>query len=255
MSLAVPTKNVLGVNLALLDYDSAVQAISYLSQQDRPSAVSFCNTHLVAEAASNPDFCKVLGDFDLNFPDGMPLVWALNWQGAGLKDRVYGPYLMRAFFEVSPNRPPLRHFLFGSTPETLAALRQRLTALDPGANIVGHLSPPFRPLSEADQATFANHIISTSPDCIWVAMGGVKQERWIAQNIHRYPRGVFLAVGDAFALLSGQADFAPAWMQKNGLTWLYRLAKDPKRLASRYLVHNTLYCWHTFKEFLHPRNK
>jgi N-acetylglucosaminyldiphosphoundecaprenol N-acetyl-beta-D-mannosaminyltransferase len=31
---------------------------------------------------------------------------------------------------------------------------------------------------------------------------------------------------------------APAWMQRHGLEWLYRLVQEPKRLWRRYMATN-----------------
>ena len=120
--------------------------------------------------------------------------------------------------------------------------------LRPEVQIVGHLSPPFRPWQEEDEAGFARTIGAAAPDFIWVALGGVKQETWIARNRHRYARGVFLAVGDAFELLAERRRFAPAWMQRLGLTWVYRLAQEPRRLWKRYLTHNSVFAFYAAVE-------
>jgi N-acetylglucosaminyldiphosphoundecaprenol N-acetyl-beta-D-mannosaminyltransferase len=56
---------------------------------------------------------------------------------------------------------------------------------------------------------------------------------------------VFLAVGDAFTLLTGRRQFAPAWMQRLGLTWLYRMSREPGRLGPRYLRYNALYLYYS----------
>ena len=53
------------------------------------------NTHIFAEAQHDQDFRRVMARFDLVLPNGMPVVWALNWFGAGLRDPVYAPYFMR----------------------------------------------------------------------------------------------------------------------------------------------------------------
>jgi UDP-N-acetyl-D-mannosaminuronic acid transferase (WecB/TagA/CpsF family) len=45
-----------------------------------------------------------------------------------------------------------------------------------------------------------------------------------------------IGVGAAFALWAGERSMAPAWMQNNGLEWLFRLCQEPTRLAGRYLV-------------------
>ena len=34
---------------------------------------------------------------------------------------------------------------------------------------------------------------------------------------------------------------APPWMQRPGLTWLFRTASEPRRLLNRYLRYNTLF--------------
>ena len=235
---ACPTGTVLTTKLSLLSYREAMGRIWELVKLDRPSAVSFCNTHLVAEAAENPHFHAVLEKFDLNFPDGMPLKWVLNWHGANLCDRVYGPVLMQS---VLAEPIPLRHFLFGSTSQTLEKLVEKQFAPGGPHVVAGTLSPPFRPFTQEDDDRFADEISSANPDCIWVCLGGVRQEQWIAENLHRYKRGVFLAVGDAFSLLAGETRFAPRFMQRAGLTWLFRLSQDPGRLWSRYFYYNLLF--------------
>jgi len=75
-------------------------------------------------------------------------------------------------------------------------------------------------------------------------------ERWIIQNQPRYNRGVFLAVGDAFTLLSGRRPFAPKWMQRSGLTWLYRMISEPRRLGPRYLRYNSLFVCYFVRDWL-----
>ncbi|WP_168195519.1 WecB/TagA/CpsF family glycosyltransferase [Bradyrhizobium sp. NAS80.1] len=208
---------ILGTSVACATYDSALARIMALARERRPTAVCPTNTHILGEARHNPDFARVLAGFDLVLPDGMPVVWALNFGGADLKDRVYGPYTMRLVVQHTPR--PWRHFFFGDSEECLVELRRALVQLQPDIDIVGMLSPPFRPFTESDEVLFADTINRADPDFVWVALPGVRMERWISDNQTRYRRGVFLAVGDAFALLSGRRSFAPPWMQRMGLTW------------------------------------
>ncbi len=192
-----------------------------------------------------------MSKFDLVLPDGMPVVWALNLRGAGLSDRVYGPYFMKYVLQNTPR--PWRHFFFGDTEEVLEALKQAAIKLQPEIEIVGALSPPFRQWTESDEAGFAQAINSAAPDFVWVALAGGRMEQWIIGNQSRYNRGVFLAVGDAFTLLSGRRPFAPRWMQRLGLTWLYRVASEPARLGPRYLKYNLLYLFYLLEEVLRRR--
>jgi N-acetylglucosaminyldiphosphoundecaprenol N-acetyl-beta-D-mannosaminyltransferase len=233
---------ILGMPVASVTYDSALEYVKQLAREPRPTAVCPANTHILAEARHNPEFARVLAKFDLVLPDGMPIVWALNRLGAKLADRVYGPYFMRHTLRNTPR--PWRHFFFGDTEACLAQLRRVATQLQPDIEICGAISPPFRSLTETDDESFAEVINRAAPDFIWVALPGVRMERWIIANQPRFQRGVFLAVGDAFSLLSGHRLFAPTWMQRMGLTWFYRFSSEPLRLGPRYLRYNSLFLFY-----------
>jgi N-acetylglucosaminyldiphosphoundecaprenol N-acetyl-beta-D-mannosaminyltransferase len=125
--------------------------------------------------------------------------------------------------------------------------------LQPDIEIVGMLSPPFRPFTQADDVSFADTINRANPDFVWVALPGVRMERWIIDNQARFRKGVFLAVGDAFTLLSGRQSYAPQWMQRTGLTWAFRLYKEPLRLGPRYLRFNSMFIFYLLWDVLRGR--
>jgi N-acetylglucosaminyldiphosphoundecaprenol N-acetyl-beta-D-mannosaminyltransferase len=232
--------------VALVDYSSAIAECQRLACEPRPAAVSASNTHIIALARRDPDFAATMRLFDMVLPDGMPLVWSLNSNGASLKDRVYGPYFMRRLVAATPS--PWRHFFFGSTVETLQSLIAGLQDDCPGLEVAGTLSPPFRDWDDNEEESFAQAIARSGADFIWVALGGERQEKWIIRNLHRHRRGVFLAVGDAFPLLAGERPFAPDWMQRTGTTWAFRLLQEPNRLWRRYTRFNTLFLYYTVRD-------
>ena len=59
-----------------------------------------------------------------------------------------------------------------------------------------------------------------------------------------------MGVGGSFDVVSGITRRAPAWMQRNGLEWLYRVMQEPRRMWKRYLVTNTLFIIMTIKHKL-----
>nr|MBA2528544.1 WecB/TagA/CpsF family glycosyltransferase [Euzebyales bacterium] len=63
-------------------------------------------------------------------------------------------------------------------------------------------------------------------------------------------RAAMMAVGAAFDYYAGTLARPPAWMQRAGLEWLFRLTQDPKRLWRRYLVHNTLFVAYLLRALL-----
>ena len=245
----VPRKiPILGTPVAVVDYASAIEESKRLAAEARPASVAASNTHIISLARHDPLFGAVMERFDLVLPDGMPLRWALNARGAGLKDRVYGPYFMEQMVRAAPR--PWRHFFFGGTRETLDDLVAHLRNIQPDIEVAGTMSPPFRAWTEEDEQSFAAQIAEAKADFVWVALGGERQERWIISNLNRHSRGVFFAVGDAFVLLAGQRAFAPAWMQRFGITWAYRLWQEPRRLWRRYAQFNTLFVCYSFRDRL-----
>jgi len=244
---------IFGIPVACATYDSAWERVRELARAPRPTAVCPANTHILAEARRRADFARVLARFDIVLPDGMPVVWALNRRGARLNDRVYGPYFLRHVLRQAPR--PWRHFFFGDTEACLADLRRVAAQLQPDVEISGMISPPFRSLTEEDETSFAKIINAAAPDFVWVALPGVRMERWIIGNQARYRRGVFLAVGDAFTLLTGRRRFAPLWMQRLGLTWFYRLCQEPLRLSPRFLYYNSLFAGYAGWDWLTRRSE
>jgi N-acetylglucosaminyldiphosphoundecaprenol N-acetyl-beta-D-mannosaminyltransferase len=238
---------VLGNRVHITDYAEATGEILRLAHSGGVHCVAAANTHLMGEAAVNADFAAILRSFDLVVPDGMPLVWALQLDGAAIQERVYGPYLMQKVLAASTART--RHFFLGGTEETLATLRERVLRDYPGVEIVGVLSPPFGAWSAAEEGRMIDAVNAAEPHCIWVALGGVKQETWIHAVRGRINQGVLLAVGDAFILNAGLRSFAPSWLQGLGLTWAWRLLQEPRRLAQRYMVYHSRFV----KAFLYER--
>lgn len=238
---------VAGTRIDVVDYREAVERIDGWAEEGGVRLVAAANTHLVAAAAMEPGFARVMEGFDLVAPDGMPLVWALWLDGWEIRERVYGPYLMARCLEgLGEER---RHGFVGGTEECLADLVAAVRAKRPGIRIAGVMSPPFRAWDEAWHEEVVEAIARMKADVVWLALGGVRQETWLAENRHRLPAGVYLAVGDAFALLAGRRAYAPGWMQRAGLTWFYRLLQEPRRLAGRYLRYNGRF----LAEFLRDR--
>lgn len=195
------------------------------------------NVHTTVMAHDDAKYHEVQKNAAFVLPDGRPLSVYSKKHGFPEAERVTGPDLMLALFA---RRNGLRHYFYGSKEETLALLRQKMTAQYPHLEIAGMVSPPFRALSEAEDAAEIEKINASGADIIWVGLGAPKQENWMYEHMDRV-NGVMIGVGAGFDYHAGNIKRAPMWMQKLSLEWLYRLFQDPKRLFKRYLVTNTRY--------------
>jgi N-acetylglucosaminyldiphosphoundecaprenol N-acetyl-beta-D-mannosaminyltransferase len=145
------------------------------------------------------------------------------------------------------------HYLYGSTPETLAMLEEQIADLAPGAEIVGSYSPPFRPPTPEEDAADAARILATDADIVWVGLGMPKQELWMHRVAPQLPGTVVLGVGAAFDFLAGVTKQAPPWMQRAGLEWLFRLSQEPRRLWRRYIWNNPAFATLALRQILTER--
>jgi N-acetylglucosaminyldiphosphoundecaprenol N-acetyl-beta-D-mannosaminyltransferase len=119
--------------------------------------------------------------------------------------------------------------------------------LNPGIKFVGSFHGKCQTdgiLEGAAEQEVIAEINRLSPDFIWVGFGTPKQQAWVKRHKHLIRRGVILTVGFAFDVNAGMKPDAPAWMQRLGLTWVFRLASEPRRLAGRYLRYNLLFLWY-----------
>jgi N-acetylglucosaminyldiphosphoundecaprenol N-acetyl-beta-D-mannosaminyltransferase len=169
------------------------------------------------------------------FADGAPVAWLQRRLGTTNARRVAGPDLMAAVVERGCEHS-LRHFLFGSTTPVLDALRHNLTARFPAVRIVGAYAPP--PGAERDDSC-VSIIEAARPDIVWCGLGAPKQELWMARQAKALDSALFLGVGAAFDFHAGASARAPVWMREHGLEWFHRLAREPRRLARRYLSTNS----------------
>ena len=201
--------------------------------------VHLCNAYTVALADKDPEFHALLRRSTLNLPDGKSLVWANQLLHRGVfvpHVRVYGPDLFLDVVALG-RAAGLRHYLLGSTDDVLDRLAGELVRRFPGVEIVGMSSPPFRELTELEMTEQTDLLRSSGAQVVWLGLGTPKQD-WEAARLAAAVPAVFCAVGAAFDFVSGSKKQAPAWMQRRGLEWSYRLATEPRRLWRRYLFGN-----------------
>jgi N-acetylglucosaminyldiphosphoundecaprenol N-acetyl-beta-D-mannosaminyltransferase len=235
------TTKVLGTRLMETTYERLSGWLHELSSTESGVlAIDFANTHIVTMRRHDPHFRAISECIDLAVPDGMPLVWAMNAKGAGLKDRVYGPTFTRRFLATCPQGKT--HYLMGGSEECGRGFRKAMEELNPTLEFIGgyHGRCSVDGVPDTDDEVLAE-IREKRPDFIWVGLGTPKQYAWINRMKPLMDHGILLAVGFAFDVNAGMKPDAPEWMQAYGLTWMHRLASEPGRLAGRYMKWNTLF--------------
>jgi N-acetylglucosaminyldiphosphoundecaprenol N-acetyl-beta-D-mannosaminyltransferase len=89
-------------------------------------------------------------------------------------------------------------------------------------------------LTPAEDDQVVAMINAARPDFVWVGLGLMKQEAWIAAHLGRVQAPWMVGVGAAFDYHSGAVPWAPAPLRALGLEWLFRLIIQPRLRARRY---------------------
>lgn len=235
---AIPTRELLGVPLALTDYRGAMDRMDDMIARGERGYVCAAAVHVVMTAQNDPATLAALRGASLVLPDGRPLVWALRTLGESLSDRVYGPELMRRYCICCAERGH-RVFVFGGhSPEAMTTLERALRERNPGIDIVGSWRPPYSAFNDLVDDDVARRVNDAKPDVVWVGLGAPRQELWMAAMRGRLDAPVLVGVGAAFDFLADIKKQAPPWMQRAGLEWVFRMAQEPRRLGPRYLRYN-----------------
>ena len=221
----------LGVRINAAPFDNILKRVLQAPDDGERLALHFATVHTLVESHQDDELRDAL-DRGLIQPDGMPLVW-LGRAGGRPVERVCGPDFMPALIESGIARGR-RHFFYGGAPGVPEALAARLLQRYPRLQVAGTLSPPFRQLAPEEEDAIVTEINAARPDYVWVGLGTPKQDLWLARNRSRLNASALLAVGAAFDLMAGRRRRAPRWMQQTGTEWIYRLAMEPRRLATRY---------------------
>jgi beta-1,4-glucosyltransferase len=195
---------------------------------ERKTVLVFANTNFVLQCQPIRNWLN--GDDVIIVNDGIGMdIASLLQHGKRYKDNLNGtdfmPLLLKTFTQSH------KIFLLGGKPGVAqkagAAIEQQT-----GQQVVGCADG----YSNADPATLCAQINASGADIVLVAMGNPIQEEWIRKHMGGLNARLFVSVGALFDFLSGGVQRAPLWVQKIRFEWLYRLTREPRRLAQRYTL-------------------
>ena len=245
----VSSIDVLGVRVNIVQIPEVVDAMSRWIDDRDGTCHQIVNTgmHGIMVAHRDAEFKDILNSSDLFFPDGISMIWTARLRGHSIRKKKTGPELLREFCKVANERGYSNYF-YGDTPETLQSLAEKFKLEFPRLKIVGSYSPPFRPITPAEDEEIIRNINASGADVLWVGLGCPKQERWIFDHKERLNVPVAAGVGAYFKFHSGQIKRAPSWIGNLGFEWLWRLATEPRRIWRRVLVDGPQFLGHVMLE-------
>jgi N-acetylglucosaminyldiphosphoundecaprenol N-acetyl-beta-D-mannosaminyltransferase len=222
-----------GVPFSPLTRAGATALVIKLVEARRPSMFVTANTHYTMLTNANPNLGEINSKAAFVLADGAPLVWASRLKGTPLPERVAGSDLILDLCELAAAKN-YRPFLLGGAPGVAEAAARQLVSRFPGLQIAGTACPSNIGGSDDDCDALIEQVRDSRADLLFAALGQPKGELWLARHLDRLSVPACVQIGASLDFIAGRVSRAPAWVQKIGMEWAYRLSLEPTRLAPRY---------------------
>jgi N-acetylglucosaminyldiphosphoundecaprenol N-acetyl-beta-D-mannosaminyltransferase len=204
--------------------------------------VAWLNPYYVQVASRNAELRDLLNRYDVLQPDGWGVVVAARLAKISVEERLAIEDIEREVFSRMAEYHQ-RVYLFGAEPAMAERAAATLAANFPGLEIAGTdhgwydaiAGHPGR-YTDDDNERIIARINEANADLLLVSLPTPFQQRWTMGNRDRLDVSVTMLVGAYFDHLAEGVDWYPRWMDRLRLGWLYRLAREPRRLLYRYTI-------------------
>jgi N-acetylglucosaminyldiphosphoundecaprenol N-acetyl-beta-D-mannosaminyltransferase len=232
----IPSISLLGLEFADLDAEAAA---NWLARRPATAAFGYVTTpnadHLV-RLNRRPGLAPLYRDALMRLLDSRVVAGVARLAGLPVPRVAPGSDLTELLLtrHVAAGE---RITIVGLRAEWLPALVARCGIAPPA-----HYDPPMGFVSDPSALRATVEFVLTHPArFVFLAVGSPQQEMLAAAiAATRRATGVGLCIGASLEFLAGAAQRAPLWVQHAGLEWLYRLCKNPRRLARRYFYDSPL---------------
>lgn len=218
--------NLMGIRLHAVTMSAALAEAERFIREDRPHMIVTTDASGFMRAQDDPEFREIVNEADLVTPDGAGVVLAARLLNIPIEARCPGCDMVAGLCSVA-TRLGRSVYLLGAAPGVAEKAAQKLCEQVPGLQVAGCHDGYF---TEEQEPAIVEEIRSLRPAVLFVALGIPRQELWIRKHLQELNVPVCVGVGGSFDVISGLKKRAPVWMQRTGLEWLYRVAREPKRL-------------------------
>jgi exopolysaccharide biosynthesis WecB/TagA/CpsF family protein len=227
----------LGIDVAALGVEEALALVERLVEREPPALVAFANAHTLNLAVARPRLRRALESAAVVFNDGIGLQLAARMRGTRFPANLNGSDFVPRILGLAASRR-WRVFFLGAAPGVAAAAAAASLDAHPGLVVGGSRDGYF---ADGESKRVADEIRATRSDVLLVAMGNPRQEIWLDEWLDATGARLGVGVGAFFDFSAGRVRRAPAWMNRVGAEWLFRLAQEPRRLGRRYLIGMPLF--------------
>ena len=205
-------------------------------------------SEMIVAAQNDEEFRAVLNFADFSLPDGIGVLWAAHYLCSKSSNLVSS--LLSILLNPKSIRSPIPEkisgsdfvwdlaalaaqkdfsiFLLGGYGDTPKLVTEKLKSKFPNITVAGAYS------GDPEEPGIVERINNSGADFLFVALGPIRQEKWIYENLPKLRVKLAIGLGGTFDYLAQKRPLAPELWAQRGLEWLWRLITQPWR-AGRIL--------------------
>jgi len=224
--------------------DQVLQEAERFIREDRPHMIVTSDASGIVRAQDDPELRQIMNEAAMVTADGAGVVLAAKLLNLPVQARCSGCDMVVELCRVAAQLGR-SVYLLGAEPgvaeEAARKLQEHVAGLAVAGTHHGYFSPE-------DEPAIVDEVRNARPAVLFVALGIPRQEKWIRAHLEALGVPVCVGVGGSFDVISGRKQRAPVWMQRAGLEWLYRTAKEPRRIGRLAALPRII--WLTFMQLL-----
>lgn len=252
---AQPTDGAATVNILDVEIDNVTREELLERLATDGGVVVTPNVDHLMKLQHDAEFRDVYDAVDFRVCDSKILMYAAQFLGTPICDKISGSDLLPWFCDYNRDNPDVKIYMLGAAPGIAKLAQQKINERIGREIIVDAHSPSFGfEKSPEECEAIIDRIRASSANVLVVGVGAPKQEKWIVQHRQSMPNiKTFLAVGAAIDFEAGNKPRSPEFVTELGLEWLYRTLSEPKRLWKRYLIEDMPFFGLVFQQWLEAR--
>jgi len=221
------------IEVNVRDWQSLAHHVSESLSSGRGFALATLNLDHLTKLRKDSRFARAYAEQDLITADGNPVVWTCGLAGQQVALLPGADCILP--LGVIARDHGAKVALLGSTEESLSGAARVLGDVAPGIEISHRIAPPmgFDP-DDRDAEEILSVLEQEKVGLCFIALGAPKQEILAARGRRLAPSVGFVSIGAGLDFLAGLQVRAPIWVRRLALEWLWRVARDPRRLLGRY---------------------
>jgi N-acetylglucosaminyldiphosphoundecaprenol N-acetyl-beta-D-mannosaminyltransferase len=239
---------ILGLPFDAITLQEAVQRVRTAAIDRTPLFISTPNLNFLIASQKDPEFRDSVIRSDLSLADGMPIIWLAKLLKVPIHERVAGSSLFETlrYQPIKAGERPLRVYFFGG-PDGVAQRASAAINHDSSSMVCcGYMSPGFGSLEDMSTSEILQQINACEADFVVVSLGAKKGQTWIERNRSQLTAPVISHLGAVVNFVAGNVQRAPAWVQRTGMEWVWRIKEEPT-LWNRYLSDGSQLVWLVLK--------